>query len=97
MHQSTDTSSTTSTRMDTDLRKSRSSNFQKLLPFNLYLFKRYETSDGSSRQEEAMPSKVGALVVRGSYTWLAPDGQTYTVNYVADENGFRPEAVHLPK
>lgn len=58
---------------------------------------RYETSDGTSRQEEAMPSKVGALVVRGSYTWLAPDGQTYTVNYIADENGFRPEGIHLPK
>lgn len=64
-------------------------------------FYRYETSDGVSRSEEAQLKNVGteneALVVRGTVTWVAADGQTYTLNYVADENGFQPEGAHLPK
>lgn len=61
----------------------------------------YETSDGVSRQEEAELKNVGtdeeAISVRGSISWVAPDGQTYTLNYVADENGFQPQGDHLPK
>ena len=54
-----------------------------------------------SRQEQAELKNVGteneALVVRGTISWTAPDGVVYTLNYVADENGFRPEGEHLPK
>ncbi|XP_059616146.1 flexible cuticle protein 12-like [Phlebotomus argentipes] len=61
----------------------------------------FETSDGISRQEEAELKNVGteneAISVRGSYSWVAPDGQTYTINFVADENGYQPEGAHLPK
>ncbi|CAO1344531.1 unnamed protein product [Diamesa serratosioi] len=61
----------------------------------------YETSDGVSRQETAELKNVGteteALVVRGSYSFVADDGQTYTVTYIADENGFQPSAPHIPK
>ncbi|KXJ75280.1 hypothetical protein RP20_CCG012033 [Aedes albopictus] len=64
-----------------------------------YNFK-YDTSNGIQRVEQAQLKSFGedvsALVVRGSYSYVAPDGQTYTVNYVADENGFQPEAPHLP-
>ncbi|XP_058122953.1 endocuticle structural glycoprotein ABD-5-like [Anopheles ziemanni] len=59
----------------------------------------FETSDGQQRQEQGELKKVGeeeALVVRGSYSFTADDGQVYTVNYVADENGFQPEGAHLP-
>lgn len=60
----------------------------------------FETSDGTSRQEEAELQNAGseneALVVRGSVTWTAPDGQVFTLNYVADENGYRPEGDFLP-
>lgn len=53
-----------------------------------------------SRQEEAQLKNPGteneAMSVRGSVTWVAADGQTYTLNYVADENGFQPEGAHLP-
>lgn len=59
-----------------------------------------ETSDGKTHQEEGQLKNVGsedeAIVVRGSYSFVAGDGQTYTVNYVADENGFQPEGAHLP-
>lgn len=60
----------------------------------------YETSDGVSRQEQGELKNPGtdtqALSVKGTVTWVAPDGQTYTVNYIADENGYQPEAAHLP-
>ncbi|KXJ75277.1 endocuticle structural glycoprotein SgAbd-5 [Aedes aegypti] len=60
-----------------------------------------ETSNGIRQQEQAELRSFGddnaAIVVRGSYSFTADDGQVYTVNYIADENGFQPEAPHLPK
>ncbi|CAG9785101.1 unnamed protein product [Diatraea saccharalis] len=55
----------------------------------------YEQSDHSAREEQGELKNFGgeeeeAVVMRGSYTWLGPDGVNYTVNYVADENGFQP-------
>lgn len=61
----------------------------------------YETSNGISGQESAVLQNAGseneALAVRGSYSYTGADGQQYTVNYVADDNGFQPEGAHLPK
>ncbi|EDV41235.1 uncharacterized protein Dana_GF23525 [Drosophila ananassae] len=59
----------------------------------------YETSDGAQAQADGQLKQVGkeeAIVVRGSYSFVADDGLTYTVNYVADENGFQPQGAHLP-
>lgn len=60
----------------------------------------YETSDGVSRQESAQLKNVGteqeALTVRGAIQWTAPNGEQFTLRYVADENGYQPEAAHLP-
>ncbi|XP_014094702.1 larval cuticle protein 65Ag1 [Bactrocera oleae] len=60
----------------------------------------YETSNGISEQAQAKLLNEGsdaeAISVQGSYSFVADDGQTYTVNYIADENGFQPQGAHLP-
>ncbi|EDW72923.1 uncharacterized protein Dwil_GK16921 [Drosophila willistoni] len=60
----------------------------------------YETSDGINSEAEGHLNNVGteqeAIAVRGSFSYVADDGQTYTVTYVADENGFQPQGAHLP-
>lgn len=51
----------------------------------------FEQSDGQSRQEEAVINNLGSdnesLSVQGSFSFVSDDGQTYTVSYIADENG----------
>ncbi|XP_075162368.1 larval cuticle protein 65Ag1-like [Haematobia irritans] len=60
----------------------------------------YETSDGTNAQASGQLKNVGSeqegIAVTGSFSFVADDGQTYTVNYVADENGFQPQGAHLP-
>ncbi|XP_032691217.1 flexible cuticle protein 12-like [Odontomachus brunneus] len=61
----------------------------------------YELSNGESRQETAQLVNAGtedaSIAVRGSFSYVDPATNVrYTVNYVADENGFRPEGEHLP-
>ncbi|EDV95671.1 larval cuticle protein 65Ag1 [Drosophila grimshawi] len=65
-----------------------------------YIFS-LETSDGTKKEEEGHLKNAGseneAISVKGSYSFVADDGQTYVVNYTADENGFQPEGAHLPQ
>ncbi|XP_076181736.1 flexible cuticle protein 12-like [Ptiloglossa arizonensis] len=61
----------------------------------------YELSNGQAHHETAEVINQGtenqALAVRGSFTWVDPSTNLrYTVNYVADENGFHPEGEHIP-
>ncbi|XP_077255920.1 flexible cuticle protein 12-like isoform X3 [Temnothorax americanus] len=61
----------------------------------------YELSSGQSHQESAQLVNAGqeneSFVVRGSFSYVDPETNVrYTVNYVADENGFHPEGAHLP-
>ncbi|CAG5040136.1 unnamed protein product [Parnassius apollo] len=65
----------------------------------------FETENGINRgergnlkevlDEEDKPKNV--IVVEGSYSYTNPDGKVETVNYVADENGYRAEGDSIPK
>ncbi|XP_023952893.2 flexible cuticle protein 12-like [Bicyclus anynana] len=53
----------------------------------------FEQSDGTKQEQVGELKNEGVVgqaeVVRGSYSWFAPDGYTYKVTYVADELGYR--------
>ncbi|KAG7301215.1 hypothetical protein JYU34_014101 [Plutella xylostella] len=55
----------------------------------------YATDNGIKAQESGKVEGK-SLSVEGEYSYTGHDGQTYTVHYTADENGFRPSGAHLP-
>ncbi|KAJ1529496.1 hypothetical protein ONE63_006269 [Megalurothrips usitatus] len=55
----------------------------------------FKTNNDIAMMEEARLDKDAGMV-RGSYEWTSPEGVHYKVEYVADENGFHPQAAHLP-
>jgi hypothetical protein len=61
----------------------------------------YETSDGTSAQEQGQLQNAGSeneiMSVKGQFSFVGLDGVTYTVTYIADENGFQPQGAHLPQ
>ncbi|KFB36071.1 AGAP006095-PA-like protein [Anopheles sinensis] len=52
----------------------------------------YETSNGI----KARQSSDNGVSAAGEYSFVGPDGASYSVVYVADENGFQPQGAHLP-
>lgn len=62
----------------------------------------YALSDGQNKKEEGQLINSGTesetIIVKGSYSWFDPStNKRYTVNYVADENGFHAEGEHIPR
>lgn len=68
--------------------------------YNYFYFYSYEQSDGQRRDEQGSLQNEGredeSIAVKGSYSWIGPDGVTYTVTYIADDNGFQPEIEQGP-
>lgn len=83
-------------RLSTDEIKLISRNFVN--DGNAYKFG-FEQSDGQKRDETGENKVIGkesGIVMRGSFSFVSDDGQTYTVTYIADENGFQPSGAHIP-
>ncbi|CAH0699907.1 unnamed protein product [Spodoptera exigua] len=55
---------------------------------------RYELTDGTGAEQQAELRNEGKedeyIAVKGSFTWVGPDGVLYRINYVADDNGYQP-------
>ncbi|KAI8428865.1 hypothetical protein MSG28_007508 [Choristoneura fumiferana] len=60
----------------------------------------YETGNHIQAEESGYLKSVGedqnALVQQGSYSYTAPNGEIITVEYTADEFGFRVKGDHIP-
>ena len=62
----------------------------------------FEASDGTKAEQEGhtvppMSDSTDSIqVIQGSYSYVGPDGKTYSLTYIADQNGFQPKADFLP-
>merc|ERR1712001_784783 len=52
----------------------------------------FSNDDGSSRQEVGAPDAI-----RGSYSFITPEGEEVSVQYHADETGFHATGSHVPQ
>lgn len=59
------------------------------------MFYRYKQSDGTVQAQFGEIKNRGSeneyLDVRGSYSWISPDGVRHSFSYVANEDGYQPE------
>ncbi|KAE8573250.1 endocuticle structural glycoprotein SgAbd-3 [Halyomorpha halys] len=60
----------------------------------------FEGGDGTKAVQQGSLKTIGneaGEVSQGSYSYVGDDGRTYTVEYVADENGYHAVGEHLPQ
>merc|ERR1712106_1161856 len=59
-----------------------------------------ETENGISRSEKGYLIDVGSseevIAQAGSYSFTFPNGESFEMTFVADQNGFQPQSDHLP-
>ncbi|XP_050301454.1 pupal cuticle protein 20-like [Anthonomus grandis grandis] len=55
----------------------------------------YETGNGINADESG-DARGDGTKAQGQFSYTAPDGQKISLQYTADENGFRPVGSHLP-
>lgn len=64
------------------------------------IYNSYETTNGIRADQQGFLKNPGtqleAQVMQGSYSYTGPDGQIYTITYIADENGFQASGAHIP-
>ncbi|XP_019866200.2 pupal cuticle protein 20-like [Aethina tumida] len=56
----------------------------------------YETGNHISAQESGHQTGHESQEVHGDFSYQSPEGQSISLSYVADENGFQPSGAHLP-
>lgn len=60
----------------------------------------FETDDGTKAEQEGelkvIDKDLSVGVSKGNYAYTADDGNSYSVSFVADENGYQPQGEHLP-
>ena len=68
--------------------------------FDLYFWNSFEVDDGTriveSGEQKQVTVEDAGTVSRGQYTYVY-EGVRYTVDWVADENGYVATGDHLPK
>ena len=75
----------------------RSQNFDGPNPEFRYSF---ETENDIKQEAEGTMKNIDGtdvVVMKGSYSYVGADGQTWTVDWYADETGYHPSAPFLPK
>ncbi|CAH0553725.1 unnamed protein product [Brassicogethes aeneus] len=56
----------------------------------------YQTGNEIYQQEIGRVKDSNSIEKSGGVSYKSPEGKTITLNYIADENGFRPAGDHLP-
>ena len=60
----------------------------------------FQTGDGVSRSEQGFQKQLGSNdageSVQGQVQWTDNDGQSHSLSYTADENGYQPQGDLVP-